>query len=159
MYADDPQQLLLANRLRVPSLETLAEQVNTIARILITQKLTLEQVVTATPASPTLSKQERVLDTNFIVSTSQNALVFYTLELTASRILTGTDSTTVDLLLDGTTLGTVKNLLTVTLALGVGILHTHQKILMGFIPKGGTVNLATGGAGNATLISSLELLL
>lgn len=156
LYSDNPQSILFNNRTQEPTLENLQAQVNSLARILVSQSLEIPVVV----VNPIISNiQNRSLDSNFVVSGSRDALVFYTIELTASRVLTGSETAQVDLICAGNIIGTVKNLLTVTLALGVGITNTHQKILMGFVPMGSTINLASSGTGTSTLIQSLEVLL
>lgn len=163
IYTEDPQLILFNNRTRTPTLEELTEQVNVLARIAISANdfsdriATLEAVYSQLAVSTIADKQTRSLNTDFVIDAARDALVFYTIELTATRILTGTDTAVTDLCVNGDSVCTVKNLLSVVLALGVNITNTHQKVLMGFVPRGGTVNLTSSGT--ATFINGVELLL
>lgn len=164
-YDDRPERILMSNRTRVPSAEEITAQINALARMLINlaeannRILSLENQILSLQVKPISLKVVRSLDTDFVVHSTRSALVLYTIELTASRVLTGTDSVQADLVVDGLSQSDLKNLLSVTLALGVGITSTHQKVLIGFILPNSTVNLTTSGTGTASIIQSLEVLL
>lgn len=100
---------------------------------------------------------ERALDADFVIHATRDAHVFYTVQLTASLFLTGTDYAQVSLSVDGTEIAVAKNLLTMTLALGVTQTVTHQKVVSTLVPAGSTVRLTS--TGTCSLIDTLEILL
>jgi hypothetical protein len=165
IYSDDPQSILFSNRSRIPTLEQLTQQVNSLAKILVNSRgyddriSSLESKLVPLLVEHVFQRPTRILDTDFIISSSRKSLVFYTVELTAARVLTGIDSASVTLMVDGISQTIAENLLNVTLALGVGITNTHQKIIIGYVPPGSTVNLTSSGTGTMTLIQSLEVIL
>ena len=96
----------------------------------------------------------RTLDTDFVISATRAAHVFYTLELTAALSLLGThtDDIAVAIIAVGVIQASIfKNLLTATIVLGWCLTLTHQKVLAGYVPAGATVRLVSSGSGTATL--------
>lgn len=110
-----------------------------------------------------ISSAMRSLDTDFIVSATRVAQVQYTLELTVSQTLLGltTASAQVDLQVNGVPVLSVESLLNATLSLGTSLTQIHRKVLVGTVPIGATVRLAStlSGTGIATLIACQEALL
>lgn len=164
-YGDYPYRVLLANRTQTPTLDQLQSQVNSLARILVDVQDAikgigdLSTIVASLNISSLVSAQSRALNSDFTISSTRNAIAFYTIELSVSQAITGTDTVAVDMFLNSISVGRVKKILTVTLGLGIAITNTDQKLLIGFVPAGSTVNLTSSGTGTATLNDSLELLL
>lgn len=138
------------------------EAANDVLASLMLRVRALELPVLNTTAPPTVTTPVRVLDTDFVIHSERNALVLYTVELTAPALITGTSSALVRLLVDGSPISVAKNLLTVSLGvLSLTMTSTQQKVVVGQVPPGSTVNLTSGisNGGTATLISSVEVLL
>lgn len=160
IYGDNPEDILLGNRTRTLTIEQAQAQINSLARMLVDVRnrcTQLESEVVTLPAT-CWSQPSRSLNTDFTVHDTKNAWVFYTLELTVTGLITGTDNIAVSLFTDGLVTTMVKKLLTVTLALGVMITQTQQVILSAFVPAGKSINLTTSGTGIATLVNVLEVL-
>lgn len=165
--SEDPRRILMENRSRTPTIEELTDQVNRLATILSDKAANdlrisvIEAALAPLIVSRMFLKTERSLDTNFIVNPLRKALVFYTIELTASRGSTGVDTAQVNLLVDGVSVSSALNSLTLTVTLPseVEITNTLQKIVMGYIPSGSTVNIASSGTGISTVVQCLEVLL
>lgn len=157
-YSDNPQDIIFNNRSRTPTIEELTAQVTSLARILVNQNLNIS--TTAQTPTRLASLQNRSLNSDFIISNIQDALVFYTIELSVSLTLSGTDSETVTLMVNNVANVSIKNLITLVLGLlSLTQTNTQQEILIGFVPAGSTVNLTTSGTGTATLLQSMEVLL
>lgn len=165
IYSDIPDTIILNNRTLTPDLYNLQAQVTSLARIASDDRLQLallpgmQAALTSLLTSRSGLRQTRALDTDFVISPTIDAFVFYTLELTTSLLIAGTDEITVDLVVDGQIISTVKSRLQMTLALGVTQTTVQQKILCGMVPKNATVRLTTtSNSGTATLITSFEAL-
>lgn len=168
IYGDDPQDVIFNNRAGRSSLDSLGQDIVSLARSMANQRAliarieALERAVALIPGTPVLTKQVRALDTDFVIDQNRNALVFYTIELTATGTLTGTSQVSVDLLVDTASISTIKNLLTVTLSLGSLIgSDTKQKVLVGYAPAKSVINLASSssGGGSASIIQASEVLI
>lgn len=162
LYANRPEDILFANRVPRTDPDTLLDQITSCAKILVNQQnrlMALEANQVTINAPVVIQPSTRALNTDFIVNSGRNALVFYTVELSTSCVLTGSDDVSVLLFIDGTSRGLIRNFLNVTLALGITVSQIHQKILTGFVPAGQTVNLTSSGTGSATLIQTIEVLM
>lgn len=166
-YVDDPQLILMQNRTGL-SLNQMADQINALARIAISSKdhegriATLESALAAL-TKPSYSYPMRVLDTDFVIDPNRHAIVNYTIDLdvTASLLGAHTNTAIVNLIVNGTSAGIVKNDLIAIITLGLSVQPVQRKILSGFVPAGTTVNLTSTivGTGIATLVSAQEALL
>lgn len=156
-----PEDIILVNRTLMPTVSDLTQQILCLSNVVNQQAAQIKQLqAAAVVINPiTWSQPSRSLDTDFVIDSGRDALVFYTVELTATGLISGTVFSQVTLNAQALPLATVKNLLTVTLGLGVLITQTQQKVLIGLVPAGQTVNLASSGTGTATLANVLEVLL
>lgn len=166
IYDVDPQQILFQNRTRIPNLEQLTDQVNALARNLIQQELINDRIIQLETIIALFTTRvgtpvARILNSDFVISLNQDTIGFYTIELTTSLSLTGTDEVSVDLNLDGISMAQVKN----KQVLNLGILSltdtsTQRYLLSGYVRRSQIVNLAvTSNSGTATYVSGFEVLL
>lgn len=168
-YDNDLQSILFNNRTRIPNDEILMGQVNTICTVLlaltglISRVSDLEQAVDSLTQVNIVDYPVRVLDTDFVISSTNNVAVSYTVQLgvTASTLGTVNNSAIVKLIINGIDTNTAQNGLQSTLILGVSLVHTHQCTLSAVVPVGAIVNLATTliGTGTASLVSSQEIIM
>lgn len=109
---------------------------------------------------PSVSQPSRALNVDFTIDPLRNSLIFYTVSLTTSLGISGTDSAQVDLLIDGIITSTVQS--SISLVLGLLSLtqsQSEQQILCGYVPGGSTVHLTTSGTETAVLVQCLEVLI
>ena len=108
----------------------------------------------------------RSMDTDFIVSTNQNAEVSYTIETSTAATGAGSndDEARVDLVINGVIIHSARNRIVATLTAILGLLgisltsNVQRWVLSGYVPMGSTVNLTSSGTGTKTLISAQEVL-
>lgn len=166
VYADRPEDIIFQNRTLQPTLQNLQQQVTSLARVAFDDRLAIADLPDIRTKIAILDvprqgdKVIRPLNTDFTISATRDALVFYTLELTTALLLAGTDEVTVDLVVGGQVISTVKSRITMTLILGVTRTDVQQKVLSGMIPRSAVANLTvTSNNGTAILISSYEVLI
>lgn len=160
MSFDSPQSIVIANRVYPVTADTLTQQVNALANMMLVVDAYESRIVALEAERPSVSMPVRGLDANFVVDFARNALVFYTIDLDVSVAISGTQTAQVDLMVDSVSNATVKNKISLILGLLSLTVHpVHQKVLMGYVPAGSVVNLTTSGAGTSTLVQSMEVLL
>ena len=120
-------------------------------------------VVMITPPVPSRSVvySVRELNTEFVVSTTQDADVRYVVELSITIDLLGANSQTasVELLVNGVSVPSKKEALDAVLGLGLSFTPTRRTIVSAHVPMGATVQLVSGGTGTVSFISGEEVLL
>lgn len=169
IYDENPLDILFNNRTRIPNLEQLTLQVNSLARMALTIKdnknrlSTLEAAIIPLQVAKSFVNPDRSLNTDFIVSSTRDALVAYSIDLTVTASIVGTATNTIllALLINGVSINSIQQSLTATILIGLSIAPTHRHFLTTIVPAGATVNLTSTitGTGSATLVSTQETLL
>lgn len=105
----------------------------------------------------------RPLDTDYVISTTRDALVNYSIQLGISTTVGAntTAAAAIDLYTDGVVQSRVANYFTSTLPLGVAITQTLFAVLSAYIRAGSTVRLvlSTQGTADAFIVTGQEVLL
>jgi hypothetical protein len=106
----------------------------------------------ATPSTPT-----RALDTAFQISTSNAYMVFYTISISVTSTLLGSQAGAVELRSDSAaTPTTARSKVSNTLS-GVAATNTKEAVLCYLVPAGHYVKLVSSGAGTLSITSQTEV--